>query len=320
MRILVTGAAGFIGSHLVDALLAQEHAVLGLDNFDAAYDRAVKEANLSAALCHARFRFEEADILDHVQLLETAKKFQPEAIVHLAAKAGVQPSLKDPIAYQRVNVQGTQNVLEAAKAVEVKQFLFASSSSVYGINPDVPWREDAAVLRPISPYAATKVAGELLGHVYGHLYGLRFVALRFFTVYGPRQRPDLAIHKFARLMLEGKPVPLYGDGCASRDYTFVDDVIQGICAALAYDGSDYEIFNLGHHRTIPLLELVHHLERALGVRAKVVFEPEKPGDVPQTCADIGKAARLLGYRPKTDFAQGLGAFKGWLLSQPQRIK
>jgi len=320
MRILVTGAAGFIGSHLVERLLAQGHVVLGLDNFDPAYDRATKEANLSAALCHARFRFEEADIVDDALLLETAKKFQPEAIVHLAAKAGVQPSLKDPIAYQRVNVQGTQNVLEAAKAVGVKRFLFASSSSVYGVNPDVPWREDAAVLRPISPYAATKVAGELLGHVYSHLYGLRFIALRFFTVYGPRQRPDLAIHKFARLMLEGKPVPLYGDGCASRDYTFIDDIVQGICAALAYDGLDYEIFNLGHQRTIPLLELVRHLERVLGLRAKVVFEPEKPGDVPHTCADLSKSRQLLGYDPATDFVQGLEAFKRWLLSQPQLIK
>lgn len=320
MRVFVTGAAGFIGSHLCERLLAQGHGVLGLDNFDPAYERAVKEANLAGARAHAGFSFQEADILNDARLLEAVRGFEPEAIVHLAAKAGVQPSLKDPIGYQRVNVQGTQNVLEAAKATGVKRFLFASSSSVYGVNPDVPWREDAGVLRPISPYAATKVAGELLGHVYSHLYRMRFIALRFFTVYGPRQRPDLAIHKFARLMLAGEPVPLYGDGRTSRDYTFIDDVVDGVCAALAYDGSDYELINLGHHRTIALLELVRHLERVFGVQAKIVFEPEKPGDAPQTCADLGKSRRLLGYDPETGFVQGLGAFKRWLLSRPQLIK
>lgn len=221
---LVTGGAGFIGSHLVDKLLAEGWRVTAVDNFDPYYDPAIKEANIKAHLEHPHYRLVRADIRD-LETLQLELREDYEVIVHLAAKAGVRPSIKDPIAYQEVNVRGTQNLLELARERGIKQFVFASSSSVYGINTNVPWQEDDCVLLPISPYASTKVSGELLGHVYSHLYGIRFIALRFFTVYGPRQRPDLAIHKFVRLMLAGKPVPVYGDGTSSRDYTYIDDII-----------------------------------------------------------------------------------------------
>ena len=239
-----------------------------------------------------------------------------DVIVHLAAKAGVRPSIQEPVACQQVNVAGTQNMLELAREWGVRQFVFASSSSVYGVNPNVPWREDDHVLLPISPYASTKVSGELLGHVYSHLYGTRFIALRFFTVYGPRQRPDLAIHKFARLILDGQRVPVYGDGSASRDYTFIQDIVGGIRAAMEYEDTSYEVINLGNHRTVTLMEMVRALEEVCGRRAQIEFLPEQPGDVPQTFADVSKAKRLLGYEPKTEFRAGLEAFLGWLKGRP----
>jgi UDP-glucuronate 4-epimerase len=308
---LVTGGAGFIGSHLVDRLLGDGWAVTSLDNFDPFYDPATKRANVDAHLRHPAFRLVEADVCDAEGLRE-ALPGGYDVVVHLAAKAGVRPSIEAPAAYQRVNVEGTQVLLELAREWGTRQFVFASSSSVYGVSPDVPWRETEPGLRPISPYAATKVAGELLGHVYAHLYGVRFVALRFFTVYGPRQRPDLAIHKFARRMLAGQPIPLYGDGSTRRDYTFVDDVVDGIVAAMSYDGSPYEVINLGNSRTVQLSELVAALERALGVEAKVERLPPQPGDVPQTWAALDKAERLLGYKPRTALAEGLAAFAAWL--------
>ena len=313
MKILVTGAAGFIGSSLTDRLLADAHTVVGLDNFDPFYPREVKERNIAAARLNPRFTLIEADIRSGAALESSLSgRTRFDAIVHLAAKAGVRPSIEDPVGYQETNVKGTQNMLEYARKAGVKQFVFASSSSVYGVNPRVPWREEDAVLMPISPYASTKVSGELLGHVYSHLYGIRFIGLRFFTVYGPRQRPDLAIHKFAKLMLAGKPLPFFGDGSTRRDYTYIDDIVQGIVGAIGYTATPYEVVNLGNNRTVSLNELIAGLEQALGRKAVLNRQPEQPGDVPQTWASVEKASRLFGYGPKTTVNQGLGNFASWL--------
>jgi UDP-glucuronate 4-epimerase len=311
MHLLVTGGAGFIGSHVVDALLLRGHAVTTLDNFDPFYPREAKERNIAAHRAHPSWRLVEGDLRDAAQL-ESRLDGRYDAILHLAAKAGVRPSIDDPIAYQDVNVRGTQHLLEFAKRRGIQQFVFASSSSVYGVNPRVPWSEDDRVLQPISPYASTKVSGELLGHVYSHLYGIRFIALRFFTVYGPRQRPDLAIHKFARLLLAGRPVPLFGNGTASRDYTYIDDIVSGVLAAVDYSGSMYEIVNLGNSQTVQLIEMVRGLEKALGTTAVIEWLPDQPGDVPRTWARIDRAKQLLGYAPRTPFADGLGLFAEWL--------
>lgn len=309
---LVTGGAGFIGSHLVDRLLDDGWAVTVVDNFDPFYDPKLKRSYVKRHFEYDAYRLVEADIRDRESLCKQLRD-DYDVIVHLAAKAGVRPSIRDPIGYQEVNVAGTQNMLEFARERGIKQFIFASSSSVYGINPNVPWREDDHVLLPISPYASTKVSGELLGHVYSHLYGIRFIALRFFTVYGPRQRPDLAIHKFARQILRGEPITIYGDGTSRRDYTYIDDVVTGVRRAMDYTASTYEVINLGNNRTVSLMEMVRQLEEALGVKAHLEFLPEQPGDVPQTWADISKAELLLGYRPKTPFDQGLEYFKEWVI-------
>ena len=312
---LVTGGAGFIGSHLVDRLLQEGWRVTVIENFDPFYDPDAKRANVAAHAVDPRFRLVEADIRDPNALRAEAEG-DVDVVVHLAAKAGVRPSIAEPVVYQEVNVEGTQNLLELAKERGVRQFVFASSSSVYGVNPNVPWREEDHVLLPISPYASTKVSGELMGHVYSHLYGIRFVALRFFTVYGPRQRPDLAIHKFARRILNGEPIPVYGDGSTRRDYTYVDDVVAGIRAAMDYDGSPFEVINLGNNRTVSLSEMIQAVEKAVGVEARIERLPMQPGDVPQTWADVSKAERLLGYRPQTAFADGLDAFAAWLAETP----
>lgn len=245
----MTGGAGFIGSHLVDRLLAEGWRVTVVDNFDPFYDPAIKRKNIESHLAHPNYRLVEVDIRD-LEGLRARLSGDYDVIVHLAAKAGVRSSIQDPVGYQEVNVGGTQNLLELAREWGVKQVVFASSSSVYGVNPNVPWREDDHVLLPISPYASTKVTGELLGHVYSHLYGIRFIALRFFTVYGPRQRPDLSIHKFARRMLRREPIPIYGDGSARRDYTYVDDVIEGVRRAMDYTATPYEVINLGNNETV----------------------------------------------------------------------
>ncbi|MGB9801324.1 MAG: NAD-dependent epimerase/dehydratase family protein [Arcobacter sp.] len=308
---LVTGGAGFIGSHLVDRLLKEGGQVTVVDNFDPFYDPAIKRKNISAHFEYETYRLLEIDIRD-MEALQEKLTDDYDVIVHLAAKAGVRPSIQDPIGYQEVNVRGTQNLLEFARQRGIKQFIFASSSSVYGINPNVPWKEDDCVLKPISPYASTKVSGELLGHVYSHLYGIRFIALRFFTVYGPRQRPDLAIHKFARLMIEGKPIPIYGDGSSRRDYTYIDDIIEGVRRAMDYTDTLYEVINLGNNQTVSLLEMVRTLEEALGVKVHLEFLPPQPGDVPQTWADMKKAERLLGFRPKTRFENGIEEFVKWI--------
>jgi UDP-glucuronate 4-epimerase len=308
---LVTGGAGFIGSHLVDALLGEGYRVTTLDNFDSFYDRSLKLANVARHHENGLWRLVEGDLCD-IEFLRGALPGNYDVIVHLAAKAGVRPSIDDPVSYQSVNVGGTQHLLELSKVWGVRQFVFASSSSVYGVNPRVPWSEEDHVLQPISPYASTKISGELLGHVYAHLYGIRFVALRFFTVYGPRQRPDLAIHKFARLMLAGRPLPVFGDGSTCRDYTYVDEIVAGIRAAMAYDRTPYEVINLGNNQTVSLLEMIRGLEDALGVPAVIDWQPDQPGDVPQTWANIEKARRLLGYVPRTSYSEGVRRFAAWL--------
>ena len=310
MKILVTGGAGFIGSHLVDRLLADGHRVTVVDNFDPFYDPAVKEKNIAGHLGNGNYRLLRLDIRD-LEGMRAELEGDFECIVHLAAKAGVRPSIEDPVGYQEVNVRGTQNLLELAKEWKTPQFVFASSSSVYGVNPNVPWSEEEQVLRPISPYASTKMSGELLGHVYSHLYGIRFVALRFFTVYGPRQRPDLAIHKFTRLISEGREVPFFGDGSTSRDYTFVSDTVRGILGAIRYAESDYEIFNLGNDATVTLSEMVAAIEKAVGKRAKLKSLGDQPGDVPRTWARIEKARKSLGYVPETAFPEGIVRFQEW---------
>jgi UDP-glucuronate 4-epimerase len=308
---LVTGGAGFIGSHLVDSLLADGWRVTVFDNFDPFYDAAIKEANVSAHRANSRYTLTRGDLLD-AKAVDALCSTPYDVIVHLAARVAVRPSIDDPVGYQNVNVTGTQRLLEAARRSGTRQFVFASSSSVYGVNPRVPWREEDHVLQPISPYASTKVSGELLGHVYSHLYGIRFIALRFFTVYGPRQRPDLAIHKFAKLMLAGAPVPMFGDGTTRRDYTFIDDVVQGVRSAMAYTATPYEVINLGNTGTVTLNEMIAGLERALGVRASIERFPEQPGDVQQTWANVDKARALLGYSPTTPYDTGVVQFAQWL--------
>jgi UDP-glucuronate 4-epimerase len=309
---LVTGGAGFIGSHLADSLLGDGWRVTVLDNFDPFYARAVKEQNIGVHRAHPLYRLVVADLRDAALVRQTLTG-PFDVVVHLAARAGVRPSIADPGGYQEVNVTGTQNMLELSRMLGVEQFVFASSSSVYGVNPRVPWREEDHVLQPISPYASTKVSGELLGHVYSHLYGMRVLALRFFTVYGPRQRPDLAIHKFARCMLAGEPIPMFGDGGTRRDYTYVGDVVAGLRAAMEYRRSRFEVINLGNDRTVTLNEMIAGLERVLGTKAAIDRHPEQPGDVPQTWASIDKARSLLGYEPGTAFETGLERFAEWLV-------
>ncbi|MEO8772105.1 MAG: GDP-mannose 4,6-dehydratase [Ferruginibacter sp.] len=313
-EIIVTGGAGFIGSHLVEKLLGNNYAVTVIDNFDPFYPKAVKLKNISSFTDHASFTFIEMDILNEAELNDklTGKY---EAIIHLAAKAGVRPSIANPVAYQDVNVKGTQNMLEFAKNKNIKQFVFASSSSVYGINKNFPWKESDAVLNPISPYASTKISGELLGHVYSHLYDIRFIALRFFTVFGPRQRPDLAIHLFSKKILNDEPIHFFGNGSTRRDYTYVADTVQGIYNALHYIRTSYEVFNLGNHQTVSLSEMIETIEDVFKKKAIIEYMPEQMGDVPITFADISKAQQLLNYTPKTDFKTGVEKFREWLITQ-----
>ena len=314
-HVLVTGGAGFIGSTLVDSLLRDGFRVTVIDNFDSFYGRDLKLANIAPHRDHAGWRLVEGDIRDASLLASLPHDI--DLIVHLAAAAGVRPSIADPVRYQEINVGGTQNLLELARARGIKQFVFGSSSSVYGVNPRVPWSEDDHML-PISPYASTKISGELLGHVYTHLHGIRFIALRLFTVYGPRQRPDLAINKFTKLMLAGQPIPLFGDGSTRRDYTFVGDIVAGLRAAMSYDRTPFEIMNLGNNHAVGLMELVRELEGVLGVTAVIDRRPDQPGDVNQTWANIEKAKRLLGYEPATSFTDGLRQFALWMGAEPAR--
>jgi UDP-glucuronate 4-epimerase len=311
-NILITGGAGFIGSHLVDRLLSTgEWHVCVVDDFNEFYDPAIKRANVDRHQKNDNYRLFEADIRDNEALKRIFAENAFDCIVHLAARAGVRPSLLQPLLYVETNINGTMNLLEQAREQGIKQFVFGSSSSVYGANAKVPFSEDDPIFHPISPYAATKAAGELLCHTYTHLYGIRCICLRFFTVYGPRQRPDLAIHKFARLMSEGQRIPVFGDGNTRRDYTFIDDIISGVHAAIDYTGSDYEVINLGEARTVELRELISLLEKELGAKARIDSQPLQPGDVPQTFADVAKARRLLGYNPQTQIEEGIHRFVEW---------
>ena len=311
-NLLITGGAGFIGSHLVDRLLSTEvDHITVVDDFNDFYDPSIKRANITEHLKDPRYQLNEVDIRDQTALESVFKNNNFDCVVHLAARAGVRPSLTEPQLYTETNINGTLNLLELARRNNIKQFVFGSSSSVYGINAKVPFGEDDPIRQPISPYAATKGAGELLCHTYSHLYGLRCICLRFFTVYGPRQRPDLAIHKFAKLITQGKPIPVFGDGTTRRDYTYVDDIIDGVMAAIVYDKRDYEVINLGESRTVELKELVSLLEKELDMHATIDRQPPQPGDVPQTFADISKARALLGYNPKTQIEEGLRRFVEW---------
>jgi UDP-glucuronate 4-epimerase len=307
---LVTGGAGFIGSNVVDCLLAEGHTVTALDNFDPFYSPARKRANLEAACRSSHFQLIEGDIADSNALDKAWGGGAPDVIIHLAARAGVRPSIEDPIRYSRVNVEGTLRLLERAKAQPTTRFVFASSSSVYGDRADAPFRETDRVDDPISPYAATKKAGELLCHTYHHLYGLPVMCLRFFTAYGPRNRPDLAIAKFMGLIDRGEPVPFFGDGNTRRDYTFIDDIVYGILrAAERCDG--YEIFNLGNSHPVSLRDLVDEIGQALGKTPRIQRLPLQPGDVRQTYADISRAQQRLGYTPKTKLPEGLRRYVAW---------
>jgi len=311
-RVLVTGAAGFIGSHVVEALLAQGDEVVGLDNFDPFYARGMKERNLAEVGTHPELQFREQDMLDVAGLRAL---LDPETVmVHLAAKAGVRPSLEDPVGYARTNVTGTAAVLEAARQAGVSRIVFGSSSSVYGDSTPVPFREDAVATVPVSPYAATKRAGELLLNSVAPIYGFRAASLRFFTVYGPRQRPDLAIHSFARKMVEGRTLTLFGDGTQARDYTYCNDIVAGVLASIAWTATaplGVETFNLGGNRTIATEAMVSEIARALGIEPKIEWGPMQPGDVQQTAADLTKSGTMLGYAPKTPFAEGIRRFIRW---------
>ncbi len=314
-RFLVTGGAGFIGSHVVDRLLAAgAERVVVLDDFNEYYDPRIKWNNVLAHLAHPAYRLLVCDIRDFERLDRVAREEPFDCVIHLAARAGVRPSLDEASLYHSVNIGGTLNLLELARTYHWKHFVFASSSSVYGPVAKPPFREDAPLM-PISPYAATKSAGELLAHTYSHLYGLHVVCLRFFTVYGPRQRPDLAIHKFARAILAGDPIPVYGNGDSERDYTYIDDILQGIAGAIRYTmegDTPYEIVNLGESRCITLSSLIRLLESAIGERALIDRRPAQPGDVPLTHADIGKAQRLFGYHPTTSIETGIRRFVEWI--------
>src|SRR5690349_1871931 len=303
MRILVTGGAGFIGSHLVEKLLELGHGVAILDDFNDFYDPRIKHGNIAAFKNDVPIF--QIDLRDNnaVRGLFHREKF--DAIAHLAARAGVRPSIAQPQLYYDANVNGTLHLLDAARTAGIERFIFASSSSVYGISKTVPFSEDQHLTQTISPYAATKIAGEFLCSTYSHLYRMRVVALRLFTVYGARQRPDLAIHHFTGRIAAGQPIDQFGDGTTRRDYTYIDDIIQGVMAAFDYHGPLFDIFNLGESETVQLKDLIAAIERELGTKAKINRLPEQPGDVPLTCADISKARRLLGYDPTTPFSQGL---------------
>ena len=312
MNVLITGAAGFIGSHVAEALLRGGDRVVGLDNFDAFYDRRMKEDNLRPASASENFTLVEGDIRDPETVGDTFRRFGPfDVVLHLAAKAGVRPSIEDPRGYEAVNIAGTLNLLEAAAgSTPAPRFVFASSSSVYGNNPKAPFSESDSVDNPISPYAATKKAGELLCYTYHHLHQLPVYCLRFFTVYGPRQRPDLAIHKFTDRILRGEPIQMFGDGTNSRDYTYIDDIVRGVLQAIRRC-EGYEIINLGSRNPVTLTDMIDTVAAACGKTPVIEQLPMQPGDVNRTYADVEKAARLLDYGPTMDFEEGVRAFAQW---------
>jgi UDP-glucuronate 4-epimerase len=317
-NLLITGVAGFIGSHLAERLLARGDRVIGVDNFDPFYAPAEKRRNLARVLPNPAFQLIEADCADLAALEAALGTQRLDAVVHLAARAGVRPSIADPLGYAHANLTGTQAMLELARRRGVGRFVFASSSSVYGNNPKVPFAEDDPVEHPISPYAATKRAGELLCHTYHHLFGLSILSLRFFTVYGPRQRPDLAIRKFSDLILRGEPIPFYGDGSTERDYTWIDDILQGVLAAIdrtARIPNEFQIINLGESQTTTLSRLVELISAALGKEPRLKQLPLQPGDVQRTFADITRARELLDYHPTTLVEEGIPRFVEWILEE-----
>jgi UDP-glucuronate 4-epimerase len=311
MKILVTGAAGFIGSHLAEKLLSAGRDVAILDDFNDFYDPQIKRENI--ARISRNVEIHHVDLRDNAAIRNLFHRQKFETIAHLAARAGVRPSIQNPQLYYDTNVAGTLHLLDAARLTGVERFIFASSSSVYGVLKKVPFSEDQHLTQTLSPYAATKIAGEFLCSTFSHLYQMRVLVLRYFTVYGPRQRPDLAIHQFARRIYAGEAIDQFGDGTTRRDYTYIDDIIQGTLAGLKYQGPLFDIFNLGESETIRLKDLISAIESALGKKAKIKQLPEQPGDMPLTCADISKAKKLLGYDPKTKFREGLPRFIDWFL-------
>ena len=320
-KVLLTGGAGFIGSNLSEALLAGGAKLTIVDDLNNFYSPEWKKHNLADLRTRGEFEFVECDIRDAAALHRAFASTKPDCIIHLAARAGVRPSLAEPELYETVNIGGTLNLLQLCREFKVPRFVFGSSSSVYGATARAPFREDEVQLRPVSPYAATKMAGELLVYTYAHLYGLETVCLRFFTVYGPRQRPDLAIHKFTALLEAGRPIPMFGDGSTGRDYTFVEDIVAGVLSAVSYRHKDsdakFEVFNLGNSSPVTLNQLVEALERATGRTAKRDYQPMQPGDVPLTWADVTKSAEHLGYRPHTPLEEGLRRFVAWYRSAPR---
>ena len=315
MNFLVTGGAGFIGSHVSERLLAGGHAVWAFDELNNFYDPAIKDQNLAALRSLGKpFNFVRGDLTDRAAVDALFRSVKFDQVIHLAARAGVRPSLQEPALYQRVNVEGTVNILEAARLSGVKKVTIASSSSVYGVNAKVPFSEEDPIFSAISPYAASKLACEALGHVYHHVYGLDIAMLRFFTVYGPRQRPDLAIHKFAQLITAGKPIPVFGDGSTARDYTYVTDTVDGILACTTREFG-FEIFNLGESQTVKLSYLIELLEKSLGKQAVIDRQTSQPGDVPITFANITKARAKLGYNPRVKIEEGIPKFVEWFRSK-----
>src|SRR5213079_188295 len=316
MRILVTGGAGFIGSHLVEKLLPDGYSVAILDDFNDFYDPQIKRANIAAVA--KDIAVHDVDLRDGDKISNLFRREKFDAIAHLAARAGVRPSIQQPQLYYDTNVAGSLHLLEGARTSGIERFIFASSSSVYGAAKKVPFSEEEHLTQTLSPYAATKIGGEFLCSTYSHLYKLRIVALRYFTVYGARQRPDLAIHQFTRKIHAGEPIDQFGDGTTRRDYTYIDDIIEGTMAALNYDGAMFDVFNLGESQTIQLKDLIAAIENALGKKAKINRLPEQPGDMPLTCADISKARKLLGYNPTTRLSDGLPRFIDWFLRMKHR--
>ena len=314
MKVLVTGGAGFIGSHLSERLLREGHRVTIVDELNEFYPVALKRQNLHAVRSSGVFSFCPSDICDEIAMERVMQRHQPDAVIHLASRSGVRPSLDQPLLYEQVNVRGTLVLLEACRKLGIRRFIFASSSSVYGVTNQVPFREDDPYLLPISPYAATKLAGEKLCYTYSHLYGINTTCLRFFTVYGPRQRPDLAIRKFTELIAQGKPISVFGDGSTRRDYTFIDDILDGIMAAL-HCPFRYEVINLGNSNPVDLLTLIRSIEENLACAAQIIWSPEQPGDVPITYADTRKAARLLDYSPRVPLSTGMRKFVDWYLQK-----
>ncbi len=317
-RVLITGAGGFIGSHLTDALLQRGDAVIGLDNFNTYYDPQIKRRNLTDAEKKKNFVLHEVDICDETALRGVFEQEKPDVVVHLAARAGVRPSLQDPNLYHRVNVIGGQHILDACRDFKPSHLVFASSSSVYGGSTEVPFIESNPVMRPISPYAATKRMNELQAHVYSHIYGVNVTMLRFFTVYGPRQRPDMAIHKFTRMIMDGDPVPMFGDGSTQRDYTYIDDIVDGLLRCVDRPFK-YEIFNLGEHHTTSLSELITLVEKHVGKKANIDRQDLQPGDVTITYADIDHARELLGYNPQFTMDEGIKRFVAWFRAQREAL-